>query len=219
MATVTISKSSWGIIDSGYQSTWSATQGATTGTVLSPQSVAIMVYADEGRSGMFYKIFRTFAKWDTSAYAGSITGVDFEFKSGGQTGAEDYVVQNSTAFTGAGGTLVGGDFDAFGTTNYSSGTWNSTSGGTVSWAGSAASVTAANTGEVIASILNKGFDYEDNAPVEPLDLRALLYNTYTLDLVLTYTPGYGNDVNGLTYSNIGNVNGVATADISLISGI
>ena len=36
---------------------------------------------------------------------------------------------------------------------------------------------------------------------------------------VTYTTGYGNDVNGISSTDIGSINGIATGDISTMNGL
>jgi hypothetical protein len=222
MPQVGIAYSNWGVIGSGNHSSFSNARNATNGGILNKSltPLHILVSAFAGRGGGVYNINRTFVWWDTSQYAGSITAVDFTFLAAQEQGGAYYIIQESTAFGGNGSSsLVGSDYSSLTATSYANrGPWNP--GAMTPFSGNAASVSAANTGIVIIAIINWDYDYNNINPMLPTDEWAEVdANANQLELLVTYTSGYGNEVSGVTSTNIGEVEGVTTANIGEISGI
>jgi len=219
MAQVTIPIDNWGTIDSGPKSTFTDAQGATSGTVLSNSSTPnVRVSAVEGRGGEEFTIRRTFAKWDTSTYAGSITGMQFVFVSDAFNGTSTYIIQESTSFKGEGGTLAPTDYNNIEEIDYAEGSWAS-SGTTISFTASPAAIMAANAGEVIAVLRNYENDYLNSAPMFLPYNDSIGISGNNISLSLTYTSGYSNSVNGVGDGIIGSINGVSTSQVVSVSGV
>jgi hypothetical protein len=228
MAVAVIPASAYGSITSNNQGTWGGAQGSTTGTI-QPVNIQqdIEVYAVAGSRGNTYRVSRFFMWFDTSPYS-NITAVDYYFPSGGQAGNEEYIIDESFAFGGSGGSaLVGNDFPnvQFGQATTIPFQWSG-AGGILQVPGGAYAVTLANTGVLNNAVLNFPYDDQNNPPTigaggfitwadvvpgEPIDVY----------IEITYSTGWtgGSNINGVALADLGSMNGIPFTDIASINGI
>lgn len=169
---------------------------------------------------------RTFLFFDVSSITGSNTITNAELRVlGYSTSTGDVIPVLSSAWGGDGSTttLANADYDnVTQATTYSSAitSWNTSSYNTFTL--NASAISAMNSNEYFnVALINDTYDQGASNPsgdfqngVEFLD------GTSNIQLYITYgaTGGYGNDVNGVTSSDIVSVKGVATADIVNIIG-
>ena len=187
-------------------------------------SVGSEAYA--GRGFTQYRIARTFAWIDLSAYAPNITSFNFVF-----TGLSilqnplDIVICQSNAFNnGTSPTLNPTDFDvnsAWNINNPYSQTQAFQVGTNVVQANTAAILNANTFGRINFVIIEGTYDFNNTSP-------GTASNIFTGEIDLTpakiyvdgiYAAGYGNDVNGILSADIDEVNGIATGDIDSINGL
>jgi hypothetical protein len=230
MAVAIIIASAYGSITSNNQGSWGGAQGATTGTIQSVNTQQdIEVYAISGGRGNTYRVSRFFMWFDTSPYP-NITAVEYYFPSGGQQGNEEYIIDESTAFGGSGGSpLVGNDFNNIQFGQATTGPFQWGNPGIFQVSGGAYAVTLANTGVLNNVVLNFPYDDQNNPPAigaggfitwadvvpgEPIDVY----------IEITYTPtptGWtgGSSINGVALADLGSMNGIPFTDIASINGI
>jgi hypothetical protein len=181
-----------------------------------------------GRGGDYYTTRRAYFYWDLSSYAPNITAIDMNIElTGVGSPLQIQPAQSTLAFSGNGSApLQIGEYDitvpsdpppAYGSTFVNA-------PGIVTTPLNATAIADANAnGFLIIQLVEFDYDYSD------IDPTPFGYNVYSAEirfadgnntLDVTYTPpGYGNDVNGVTSSNISSVNAVATANISNVIGV
>ena len=192
-----------------------------------------------------YRIHRSFAFFDTSGVTGTVASAQFEIVgySAGATANGSMIAVKSTAFGGDGNTALKTiDFDAIpgfttgaslegNVTNYSdqfltsAQTWDTTSVNVLTGT-SDLRTDMQNNNVVIVCFMDFTSDYKNVDPSSQTTLSlGGRYNEASSAgqrLRINYNlaaAGYANTVNGVTAANIGEVNAVATADISQIIGV
>ena len=234
MATSTIHATYQGIIQHPVTNAinWSSVRNASTGTFAntytSSTTVPLAILTRRfafGRSET-RTINRTYLFFDLSSISGTITSGTLKVLGGGGTSTTDTIAIKSTAWGGSGGTstLATSDFGnvdfvtpyvselfSWSTTGYNDFTLNTTA------------ISDANTnGYLNFAVIEGQHDYDNVDPALNISYDAgveFLDQTYKIKLEVTYTTGYGNDVMGVSLTNIVNVIGVASANIDNIIGV
>ena len=240
MATVNASK--WGMVKYEGTSSWSATRSAGTGssTYNNPTSnnyKSFYLEYTSGSKGSEWTIRRWFIAFDVSSYATdyTITNLKLYYKPTASTSAtpsgatSKVAIVKSTAQGNANSDLTTADFDSYDQSvdyadNDGTDVW--LDGTTLSYFDLNSTAISAFSGSYLkVCILEYVHDYSNSAPINGTlisgygnyDWEGTGYKPY---LSFTATPtGYGNDVIGVSSSNIDSVNAVATADISEIIGV
>ena len=207
---------------------WSGCRTSIAGTVQLPGATRdVWIKKQAGRGGTIYDIARSFAIFDTSAFAGTITAVDLVFDSlGSPNTLMNVIAVESTAY---GGSPTG----PISSTDYSALNWAQTYTAQTSipfgpspgltFAGNASFISLANTGTANIAIINGQYDQQDIDPAGQI-WTEIYVNIDDLNPALTYlnithtAAGYGNDVNGVASADISSINAVATADIFEVNG-
>ena len=193
--------------------------------------------------GTIYRVDRIFLYFDTSTITSTPASATFSIQRTTTTPLGTFRFIKSTAFGGDGQTsLATSDFDAL--VGFSAG---NTMDGNVTeytdagveasaWASSNAyNTTAINLNSTalsdmasndffILAIVDQGFDYKniDGAPtaISRLSHYQASFSGTTRDPKIDYvTAGYSNDVIGVASADIGEINAVATANISELNGL
>ena len=213
-------------------------------TTNATQNSIYLYFKQPGRGGgSIYTVRRSFFYFDTSGITSTVSSATFNLFRTGLTPTGDAILVKSNAFGGDGLTALStNDHDAF--PGFSAG--NTMSGNVTDYCddtipasiwdtSNAYNTTAINLNSTalsdmtsndffILAIIDFDFDYKnvDGAPV-----RANKLTHYTPDFSSTsrdpkidyVVGGYSNRVNGVASADIGEVNAVATANISQIIGI
>lgn len=202
---------------------WSDTRNASTGGSVSVNPAASLtgVYEVLG-IGKNHNILRTYLAFDLSSVTGTITAIDLVLTAnanGGTVG--DFIILKSSA-PGLAVNLTTADFGDvdFNTTYTSNFSWTASSTNTIGLNSSA--IADANTnGQLILGMVDYTHDYGNTipSPTSP-NYASIQYSSGTAPyLSYTAVTGYGNTVIGVVSANIGEVNGVATADIGTVVGV
>ena len=225
MATAIIPASDWGSITSNNQPTWAGARGASTGTIQSPNVLEdVEIYAIAGSRSNTYRVSRFFMWFDTSPYAGNITALDYYFPSGGQQGNAEYIIDESTAFGGSGGSpLVGNDFNNAAFQTQLTGPFQWSFAPIVTVSGLSNAVLLANTGVLNSAILDYNYDDSNVSPNLPTTTSVDIVQGEPIDIYIeiTYSTGWagGSSINGVALADLGSMNGVPFSDIASINGI
>jgi len=232
MATTTVTASKQATAAKNAQSSWTAARDATSADTITnytssgSDNQAVYVIFSSGKGGGLYYVGRTFLFFDLSGVNGTITAMSLKVT--GDTNTTAVVgAARSTAFGGSGGSnLVAADFDNWSPdspTAYNTGTSWSTGLNTMTMNSTA--VSDANTNSYLNVVLVERYnDLEDSEPTSDVTKQSgvtFQNSSSPIYLDITYTPastGYGNNVMGVSSSNIANVIGVATASIANING-
>ena len=201
--------------------TWNDVRNSTTGTIVgvNPSSSGILArYVSSGR-GAGFRIQRTYLAFDLSSVTGTITDITLVLTT--NIVYDDVIVVESTA-PGLATNLTTSDF---GDVNFSitySSAYTLISSSTNSITLNSNAISDANTnGELILGVINYDYDYLNVQPPDSLSNPSQIQYSLGTAPYLSYTAvtGYGNTVIGVISANIGEVNGVATADIGNIIGV
>lgn len=238
MPTVTANWNAKGIISSGQPSgplgtisTWFDARNANDGLVFqtatgtAPQIGQIVL---SGRGANSYRIGRVFGWVDVSAYAPNISAIDLKIPWGSSTGINDFIICQSFAFNNASSTTLSGpDMDINGSWDVNvpfstQQTYQASSTQTVSV--NATAVSQANSLTYLNFvIIDFDYDYQNFDPAfggVPANYYGRFSMSVTAQADITYAlPGYGNDVNNVTSTNIDQINGVDSANIDQVNGI
>tara|TARA_B110000977_G_C11059965_1_gene485577 strand:+ start:870 stop:1580 length:711 start_codon:yes stop_codon:yes gene_type:complete len=206
----------------GVRSQTTGTNVVTSGTTNKDIWVKVLL----GSRGTSYWLSRAYVWYDTSAYAGSITSLEINVNSISNSSVPiDVICVPSTAFSNnTTSTLSLSDYGSmnFAVAYSSTTSWQNTTG-TWQIPLNAAAVTAANTGKIGISIINENWDYQDVDPNAGFSFDWWDTIDYSqpskFSLATTYSSGYGNTVNNVAPTSIGQINLVNSADISQINGI
>ena len=237
MPTVTATWNAKGVIISGLPSgpsypltNWFATRHVQDGLAyqtpfMSDPQIGQVVLS--GRGGNSYRIGRVFGWVDVSAYAPNITGIDLNIPWGASTGINDFIICESFAFGNASTTTLTGTDMAIGTswdvnvTYCFQQTYAQNSTQTVTLNSTA--VAAANASGVALNFIILDFDYDYNN-FDPAfgGVPANFYGDFNYTVAatadITYSlPGYGNDVNDVSFSDMSKINDTGTANISEVN--
>ena len=236
MATITAGKYGWVAAES--ELGWTTARNATTGISVFNQSTSTnteqcAVTYSIGSKGSNWMVKRLFLAFNVTTYQTgyTITALKLYYlpttSTEGSSGAGmKMALVQSTAQGNADTNLAVADFN-----NFNDGTDYAANGGSTdnTWRDlavlssvdlNATAITAiTSTGYLKICIMEYLYDYPDTAPT-PLDYKGYAnFNTVPY-LSFTATPtGYGNDIIGVTSSNIGEVISVASADISEVIGV
>jgi hypothetical protein len=236
MATVTASK--YGYVNVSSELGWTSARNATTGNSIQNQSTStntlqVSTKYTSGSKGSEWFVSRQFLAFNVTAYQTGYTITSLKLyylpttSTEGSSGAGmKMALVQSTAQGNADTNLAVADFNNFDdSVDYAANdgsadnTWSDVS--TLSSVDlNATAITAiTGTGYLKICIMEYLYDYPDTAPT-PLDYKGYAnFNTVPY-LSFTATPtGYGNDIIGVTSSNIGEVISVASADISEVIGV
>jgi hypothetical protein len=230
MATTTVTAGKQAEGDSGSQTSWTAAKDATSATYFQQFStntddfISVQGYFNSGRGGGTYRLVRTFLFFDLSSIPGTITAMDLDLYVvyGGTAVVQ---VAKSTAFgTNGSSDFVAADFDNWSQsspTAYMSGTSTLSTGAKSLTLNSTAISDANSNGYLNVAIVDNLHDFNDQQPLINISRSSgIRFQTplNPIQLDITYTPAYGNDVMGVASANIDNVIGVATANIGKIKG-
>lgn len=202
-----------------------ASQGNITNTYSSTTNVACAIQVDfsSGRFGSSGLLNRTFLFFDFSSISGTITNVQLSIP-GVSNSSSGVIIVQASAWGGSGGTtaLTNSDFSnvSFGT-NYSSckNIWSITTMSPNIFSLNTTGISAANTNRYLnVALINCLYDNSGTTPSsgtsECSGIRFKSTSTPCLATVTSVAAGYGNEVNGVSSSNIAFVNNVATASIA-----
>ena len=231
MATVTASK--YGTINYQGDSSFSATRTAATGSSASNQSGSSdekngMMYYASGK-GDEWEIRRSYLAFNVSSYATgyTITNLKLYYKPTA-TGSGTYKIAiiKQTAQGNANADLTTSDYytPLDYTVDYAA------NNGTLTWSDStslsyfdlnATAISAFTSNYLKLAIVEYNQDYGNSAPGFTMNLTSYWDPDDTVPyLSFTATPtGYGNDIIGVSSSDISKVIDVATADISQVIGV
>jgi len=238
MATVNASKYGYGYAAS--ELGWMTARGASTANAVTNQPSSsntriIKVFYESGSKGNNWEIARAWFAFDVTAYQTGYTISDLKLyylpttSTSGHGGAGLKVaVVKSTAQGNADTNLTTSDFNNFDdTVDYADNdgstgcTWRDLNTLSSIDLNSTAVSAITSTGYLKMCIMEYLYDYPDTAPTtNPTSVDA--YCNFGTVPYLSFTAtaiGYGNDVIGVSSSNIGSVNAVGTADISEIIGV
>ena len=232
MATKTVDK--WGMVGYSGTTSFANTRGQATGNVLSNNNSTvnqryIYSYFFSGGKGSEWTLNRGFFAFDMTTYQTGYTISDLKFyykPTTSGSGTCKVAIVKSTAQGDADANLTTADYDSFD----DSVTYGATDGSLV-WQdsttlsyfdlNSTAISAITSTGYLKLCILEWTNDYSDNAPFAATNVSGYgngsIGNRFYLDFTATPT-GYGNDVIGVSSSNIDEVISVSTASISEIIG-
>jgi len=234
MATVNAGKygTITGNMNANFNSARTGTGGSVTNQSTSSNTIGSRAFRDTGRGGTNYRFYRFFCAFDVSAYSSgyAITGLTLNFRGTSNGGCSPsicfptFITLESTAQGDADTDLVVGDFYSsidYSTTYSSSFVWTDANGD-ISVSLDSDAISAFSSGYVKLAIVENAHDYGDTAGSSDWsqDGRiAFSSSGYVPYLDFTATPtGYGNDVIGVSSSNISKVISVATANIDEIIG-
>jgi len=213
----------------GPTNSWAGVHNATIGTgVGQTNNYAIRVSAQGGGRGVSYNLARLWMWFDLSSYAPNITALDLNIATVGSpvTTFTVRAVAGNGFSNNTNTTLTTSDFNNldFSTPYMSSaGTWtNSTTTNTYTLNTNAKN-DANNNSKLGVCLINDYWDYLDNDPWSGLNFDWYNFIDWTNiskhTLSVTYSAGYGNDVNAISSSLLGSINGIATGDISTMNGL
>jgi len=236
MATVTASK--YGYVNASSELGWSGARDATTGNSIQNQSTGtntlqVSTKYTSGSKGSEWFVQRQFLAFNVTAYQTGYTITSLKLyylpttSTEGSSGAGmKMALVQSTAQGNADTNLAVADFNNFDdSVDYAANdgsadnTWSDVS--TLSSVDlNATAITAiTSTGYLKICIMEYLYDYPDTAPT-PLDYKGYAnFNTVPYLSFTATATGYGNDVIGVGYSDIGEVISVASADISEVIGV
>ena len=230
MATVTASK--WGTTGYSGDTSFANTRGAATGNYslvnndTSSNKVMTSFFYSAGGKGSTWDLRRTFYAFNVSAYAShTITNLKVYYvPTASGNGACKVAIVKSTAQGNADTNLANADYDSFDdSVDYAAndGTDVWLDGTALSYFDlNATAVSAFTSSYLKLCILEYTHDYSNTSPLSNTDISGYLNASSTVPY-LSFTavaPGYGNDVIGVSSSNINKVIKVATADISKVIG-
>jgi hypothetical protein len=199
---------------------------ASTYTSVTNQGSAIFARFISGRGYFTASCTRTYFRFDTSSVPGIVTSAQLSVYYGYFSFFPvDIIPIQSFAF-GISGTsnLTNNDFSNINYgTNYSLQNPWSTSPGNNVFSLNADAINDINNNQFLnLALIDYVYDYQD-LPM-PLGTQNAAGVTFAdtnnpVELQITYSAGYLNDVNGVASGSIGTVEGIATADISAVNGV
>ncbi len=238
MATITAGK--YGTIDASSELGWTTARNATTGNNAYNQSTSTnnmqfsAKYTAGGKGSEWY-VKRMFLAFNATAYQTGYTITNLKLyylpttSTAGSSGAgAKMALVKSTAQGNANADLTTSDINNFDdTVDYaandgsSDNTWRDLSTLQSVDLNSTAISAITSTGYLKICIMEYLYDYPDTAPtVAGTNIRAYANFSTVPYLSFTATPiGYGNDVIGVSSSNIDTILGVASADIDSVIGV
>ena len=210
-----------------------------TGTGTSAKSSAIAASYGSGRGGNSGAVNRVFAEFSIPSEAqGNITAITLRLLSYINASGDVIVAKSNAAPLN--NAYQTSNFNDYTTTAYSGVYHSSTTSAFPQWPTSSSTTTTfdidLNATAVSDANSNNNLkvvfmNYTHDFQVEEPSLNSFLYNgmrfvngtsdTYgkRMRLVIDYFDGYGNNVSGVTSTNIAKINGVATANIAKVSGV
>lgn len=222
MATATVNSSGRGSIRTGAHAAWYDTRWAVSGLV---QTTTVSSQIDVGnrviiaRAGNQYYLGRTYYWYDTSAYAGSITGITLNFFTGNNNGIGDIVVCESFAFANATTTVLAAtDFEIeakWDPANTLCSPVPFTANTGMSFALNSNAVTLANTGALNLVIVEKDHDLDDVSPGTSSYWGSIAVGSAS-SITVTYN-AWGHDINNVSNADIAQVNNVNLANITTVN--
>lgn len=212
----------------GPTNSWVGVRGATTGTAVGQSNPAIRVSAVFGGRGVSYNLSRVWMWFDLSSYAPNITDLELKIATivSPNMVFEIMVVEGDGFNNNTNTTLTTAEFNDLDFNNAylnSAGSWTNAVG-TNSYTLNSTAVTDANNNSKLGiCVINDQWDYNNVDPYSGLSFDFSNYLDWTNiskhAIGVTYTTGYGNDVNGISSTDIGSINGIATGDISTMNGL
>lgn len=227
--TDTFSAQQQGTIIGSASTVYSTARNAASGTAFnyttstSANSAIYVQYFTEKGIG-YYRLNRSFLRFDVSAVNGTVTAATLKVP-GVTYGSSDVIVVKSDAFTGIGDTLVGADFNNLDFTQaYSSEitTWNVGSFNNISLNGNAAT-DLENQSIFTVALIDHDYDFL-NVSTTTNPRAGILFadGTDEIGLEVTWVVGGGGpsfNINGISAANIGSINGVEAASIASGNGV
>ena len=236
MSTITISATYQGFVSNTVVSAsvnWvtdvrNASVGVQAITVTTNQSYnnIIRAYLVSGRGGIVGFCSRTFLYFDLSSVTsgGTITSTTLKVLGTGSNSAGVIPVEGTPMWSS--GTLSTSDYNNLDhSTPYASAissfTWNT--GGYNNFTLNSTAISDMNTNsELNVCLIENDYDYGNTNPALGVDVSSgieFLDPTNPIELEITYTPFYGNTINGIIPGNIGEVNGIIRTNIGKVNGI
>lgn len=188
------------------------------------QDSAVQYFKSAGRGGGTFRYIRSFLQFDSSSITSAVGSAILNIESQGISSTADVIVCASDAFGGASDDLINDDFNNVDfSTAYSSelSTWNANGANNAITLNAAARTAIQNNNSFICAIVDHDSDFQDTDNLSGVSNGSQTVGinfSGTITLVVTLA-GYGNDVNLVASANIGEVNGVASADIDKIIGV
>ena len=206
---------------------WDDVVAASTGIIYTSSSFtfAVRTGAIEGRGGLAYFVNRAFVFFDVSSITTTITAATVKVYGGSQLNA-NVGMYKSTAFGNNGSSLVAGDFDSVTSTLQSATIYNDLNSWTTnalnSFALNATAITDLNANNYGNYVFRTTADVDEEEPEEDsyAGINFQTSGTNRIQIEITHAdPGYGNNVNDVTASNIVKINDVATASVTKLNDV
>ena len=213
-------------MNSGTATTWSLSRGATTGSLGDASGVsetfAVGANMFSGRGATTYRVYRSFFEFDTSSITQTLSSATLKIYFDNDSGNANVIAIRSDAF--GGGALASDDFNNVAFTTPYSAEVNTTSNGVASITLNATALAdIKDNDDFIFALVNYDYDYSNTAPTTAQNYVAVHFadtSTTSNKPQIDYTvAGYSNDVISVAASNVGKVNGVATASIEKVIGV
>tara|TARA_R100001463_G_scaffold8646_5_gene26420 strand:+ start:820 stop:1518 length:699 start_codon:yes stop_codon:yes gene_type:complete len=232
MATITASK--WGT--SGYNGSvsFANTRGQSTGNYAlvnndtSSNRIMTSFFYSAGSKGSTWDLRRAFYAFDVSSYASGYTISNLKFyyvPTASGNGTCKVAIVKSTAQGNADTNLTNSDYDSFDdgvdyADNDGTDIW--TDGTSLSYFDlNATAISAFTSSYLKLCVLEYSHDYQNLSPLSNTNISSYINASSTVPyLSFTATPtGYGNDVLGVSSSNIDSILAVSSANISKVIGV
>ena len=212
-----------GLNDTGFE----AARGATAGTVSTATqlSTAVSFSKLSGRGSSIYSFTRYFIDFDTSAITTTVTSATITIKSNSTGNSADIILVKSDAFGGGGSTLGSSDFDNLDFSKpYSDevSSWNTNgSTNTITLNALARSDIQSNNNFVVAIVEHDhDFNGTDTEFSELSTFIGIESGGSDIHLDITHAAsGFVHTVVGVAGPDLGEVKGVATANVSEVIGV
>ena len=233
MATTTVTAGKQAEGDSGSQTSWTNAKDATSATIsqeftsATDDATSVQGLFSSGRGGGTYRLVRTFLFFDVSGVPGTITAMDLDLFIPGFTGTAVIKVAKSTAFgTNGSASWSASDFDNWSQsspTAYLSNNTESLTAGARSLTLNSTAISHANSdGYLNVVLVDSAHDFNDSEPLLGINRTSGIRfqnSSNPIQLDITYTPSYSNDVIGVPSTNIVKVIGVPSANITKVIGV
>ena len=195
----------------------------TTSTTLANGFLAEVNASRSGYTGTCYRTFLFFNNFGTGV-AGNITSAQIKIYNGSSASTVDSILIESTAWNAGGDTtLDNADYSAIDHSRAYSSLATSWSAGYNTITLNANAIQDMNSNGYFNMALIEGtYDYGDTTPSVGFALRGGVKFKDSFNrnkLILTYSTGFSDDINGVSSGDIVSVNGVATANIASFNGV
>ena len=233
-----IDASKYGYVNSGNETNFTDARETGSSATNQPTSANVKVaefHTDAGKGARTWRMFRFFCAFDTSSYSSgySISNLTFNWRNTASTTCSPaicfpaFIIVKSTAQGSANADLATSDFysSVVYSTAYSSSSNLSTSAGDSSISLNSTAITDFGTGLLKVVMVQYGNDYSDTTSTSNMEQVAAAnfasgssgYVPFLeFDAVQT---GYGNDIIGVSSSNIDKVIDVSSTNIDKVLGV